>query len=149
MESRRHPERLYRHLASLPFIYMMIVPIFILDVFIELYHHICFPLYGLPLIERGRYIKIDRYKLSYLTTWEKINCVYCGYANGFLHYATTIAAETEKYWCGIKHVEERGYIPPAHHKNFLPYGDQKAFEEFISKKPTEEKDTDTKCLLKR
>jgi len=45
-----------------------------------------------------------------------------------------VAAATEKYWCGIKHAARLGFIPPQHHENFLPYGDKKAFQDFIDKK---------------
>lgn len=68
---------------------------------------------------------IDRHKLSYLKPVEKINCVYCGYANGIAAYATKIVGETEAYWCGIKHKRE---VHQAHQKNFAKYGDEKDFK---------------------
>lgn len=70
-----------------------------------------------------KYIKIDRYKLSKLTLIQKVNCVYCGYANGLLPYAMAISAETEKYWCGIKHDIDKNseYIEPEYHKDFIDY----------------------------
>ena len=123
-----------RHLLSAPFIYAQIIPLIIFDLFLEMYHRICFPLYGLPYVRRGAYVRIDRQKLSYLKWYEKINCMYCGYANGWLHYASTIAGETEKYWCGIMHKNGGGFIPPEHQKDFLSYGDEKTFQEFVEKK---------------
>lgn len=132
MEFRLHQERFLRHVASMPFIYIMIIPIVLLDIFIEMYHRVCFPLYGIPLLERKAYIRLDRQKLSYLSVAEKINCAYCGYANGLMHYATDIAALTEKYWCGIKHKEGAGYKKQEHQKDFLPYGDKKAFQKFVN-----------------
>jgi hypothetical protein len=53
--------------------------------------------------------------------------MYCGYANGLLHYASAIAGETEKYFCGIKHQSDPNFIEPPHHKNFVKYGDEEAF----------------------
>jgi len=44
-------------------------------------------------------------------------------------YGVKISGETEKYWCGIKQ-DTHGYPDfhePAHHKDFTPYGDEKAF----------------------
>jgi len=41
-----------------------------------------------------------------------------------------IAARTEKYWCGIKHQPARGFHEPKHHKDFLKYGDEKAFKAY-------------------
>ena len=128
MEFHLKRNRRIKHILSLPFIYSMIIPAIILDVFITLYHSVSFRLYNLPLIKRSSYIRIDRQKLQYLNAIERIHCMYCGYVNGLFHYATVIAAETEKYWCGIQHKKGNGFIPPAHHKDFLPYGDKKAFE---------------------
>jgi hypothetical protein len=127
MQYKKYPERIYRHLVSMPFIYIMIVPLVVFDIWVEFYHQICFRLYKIPLVRRSAYIKIDRQKLKYLTRWERLNCAYCGYANGLMHYATVIAGETEKYWCGIKHAKNPNFIPPEHHKDFIEYGDEKAY----------------------
>lgn len=134
MNYKHHQDRLLRHIMGMPFIYLMIVPLIILDIFLEFYHRICFPLYGLKLINRSQYIKLDRHKLSYLNIWEKINCDYCSYANGLLFYASVIAAETEKYWCSIKHEGKKDFIPPPHHKRFLPFQDEDAYTVFLDHK---------------
>jgi hypothetical protein len=111
----------------MPVIYLMIVPLVVLDLFLEFYHRVCFLLYGIPYIKRTEHIRIDRQRLPYLTFMQKLNCAYCGYANGLLHYAAAIAAETERYWCPIKHQEKHGFKPPVHHASFAPYGDEQAF----------------------
>lgn len=116
-----------RNLLAAPFIWSVLIPLIFLDLFMELYHRICFPLYRLPYINRSQYIKIDRYRLSYLKWWEKLGCLYCGYANGLLHYCSAIAGETEKYWCGIKHQKDPNFVEPMHHKNFMEYGDEQAY----------------------
>ena len=134
MEFKKYVKtRLLRHIISIPFIWMMIIPCIITDIMIEIYHRICFPLYGLPYVKRSKYIRIDRHKLKYLSLVQKINCMYCGYANGLLHYASTIAGVTEYYWCGIMHQKKNGFLPPEHHKGFLPYNDKKAYKEYIQK----------------
>ncbi|MEM4756230.1 MAG: hypothetical protein QW594_03790 [Candidatus Woesearchaeota archaeon] len=127
MEYKKYPNRKLRHMLSFPFIWMMIIPLIILDVFLEVYHHICFPLYGLKKIKRKEYIKIDRHRLEYLPWYDKINCMYCGYANGLLHYASKIAAATEAYWCAIRHQQTPSFHSPPHHRNFLAYGDEQGF----------------------
>ena len=99
----------------------------------EIYHNVCFPLYGIPLVKRNKYIKIDRQKLKYLRFAEQVSCAYCGYANGVMAYGVKIAGETEKYWCGIKHQKDEEFIEPAHHKDFLKYGDEKAYDKIIKK----------------
>ena len=122
---RRKP---FRHLISAPFIYAVFIPLVLLDIILEIYHRICFPLYELPYVKRKKYIKIiDRYKLRYLTCLQKINCMYCGYANGLLHYAAEIVVRSEKYWCGIAHQKTKGFVEPKHHKEFVKYGDEKEF----------------------
>lgn len=125
--------RWLRHLIAAPFIYILVVPIAFFDLMITIYQAICFPLYRLPKVKRSKYVKIDRYKLGYLSLYQKFNCAYCEYANGLVRYASKIGEETERYWCGIQHEKDPNFIPPEHHKNFLPYNDKKAFEEFKDK----------------
>lgn len=70
---------------------------------------------------------MDRHKLKYLSLFEKIGCTYCSYANGLLNYAVAIAGRTEIYWCAIRHKKHEGFVEPLNHKDFLKYGDEKAF----------------------
>ena len=127
------PYKNIRHLSSAPLIIAMIFPLVILDVCLEIYHQIAFPLYNIPVNKRRNYIKIDRQKLSYLNSYDKLWCMYCGYANGLLGYAVKVAGDTEKYWCGVKNYPAKGYVEPAHHKEFLEYGDEEAYDKFIEK----------------
>ncbi len=121
-------KRFFRHALSFPFIWMMLFPMGILDFFMEIYHRICFPLYGIPCVKRKDYIRLDRHRLKYLSFFDKINCTYCAYANGLAAYTVAIAGKTEEYWCGIKHKPSKSYVEPAHHKNFLAYGNKKEYE---------------------
>lgn len=116
----------FRYLISIPFIFMMIIPVFILDVWISLYQAICFRLWKIELIKRGTYIVIDRHYLSYLRPYQKLNCMYCGYANGVMAYARKIAAETEKYWCPLKH---EGQLRDVHdyYIEFADYNDEQGW----------------------
>lgn len=127
MEHLHHRERILRHTLSAPFIYGVFLAFVILDIFVEIYHRICFPLYGLPLVDRNKYIIFDRHKLPYLSIVQKINCTYCSYGNGLIAYVKEIVAQTEIYWCGIQSQKDPNFIPPEHHKHFLPYGDETAF----------------------
>ena len=63
-------------------LYPFIVPAVIMDLSLEIYHNIGFRLCNLDLVDRSKYIKMDRKKLRYLNKIEKINCTYCGYTNG-------------------------------------------------------------------
>lgn len=120
--------RFLRHLPVYPFIYGAGVFVILLDLVIEIYHRISFPIYGIKYLKRKNYIKIDRHKLSYLNPMQKFNCIYCGYVNGVILYISKIIAATEFYWCGIKHVESPGFIPPEHHKEFVEYGNKVQFD---------------------
>ena len=128
MDYRKYPSRKLRHWLSAPIIYLMIVPLVFFDLCLEIYHQTCFRLYKIPIVRRSSYIKYDRHKLDYLGLWDKLDCTYCSYANGLMHYATVIADDTEKYWCGIKHGQDPNFIPPAHHKDFLEYGDEESLK---------------------
>ena len=117
-----------RHILASPFIASVVIPLVFTDVWFEVYHHVCFPLYGIKMVDRKKYIKIDRHRLKYLKPIQKVNCAYCGYANGLVNYWVKIAGETEKYWCGIKHEKDSNFIPPKHHWEFAEYDDEKEFE---------------------
>lgn len=126
----KYPEKYFRHVLVVPFISTVIIPLIITDLWIEIYHRICFPLCGIPYIKRRQYIQIvDRSKLQYLDWMEKIWCMYCGYGNGVIRYWSQIAAATEAYWCGIKHKPIKGFVEQDHQKNFAAYGDEKDFND--------------------
>jgi len=122
-----------KHLLIAPFVLFAIIPIVILDLYVEIYHRITFPLYGFSYVKRKKYIKIDRHKLPYLTNLQKMFCVYCGYANGLVYYWTEIMGKTEEYWCGIQHdiANSPDFHKPKYHKNFIPYGDKDAYEKIM------------------
>ena len=115
-----------RNLVSAPVIYAMIIPFIIMDLSLTLYQWTCFPLYRIGRVRRSSYIILDRYRLNYLNSVEKLNCIYCGYANGLLGYAREIAARTELYWCPVKHAHRIKDRHSRYH-DFLDYGDSKDF----------------------
>lgn len=126
-ETPRSRNLFLKYFIAGPVILSLIVPVVIADICIEIYHRICFPIYGIPYVKRSRYIRIlDREKLPYLSWRERLGCAYCGYVNGWLHYASTIAGRTEVYFCAISHLEVRGYIPSEHERSFVKYGDESA-----------------------
>lgn len=112
---------------SAPFIYMMIVPLFLLDIFITIYQAICFPVYKIPKVERSDYFVFDRHHLAYLNILQKINCAYCSYGNGLLAYAREIAGQTEAYWCPIKHAR-RVIGEHEQYGKFADFGDAEGFQ---------------------
>jgi hypothetical protein len=110
------------NLLTGPVVYSMIVPIALIDVWISLYQAICFRAYGIARVRRSRYIVLDRQQLAYLNAIEKLNCAYCGYANGVFAYVREIAGRTEQYWCPIRHAR-RIRAPHLQYRHFVDYGD--------------------------
>ena len=109
-------------ILTAPFIYAVAIPVFLLDVTASLYQAICFRVYGVPQVVRRKYVVFDRHRLPYLNAIQKVNCLYCGYANGVIAYVHEIASRTEQYWCPIKHAER---VAGTHQRygEFLEYGD--------------------------
>ncbi len=60
-------------LLSAPIVYSMIFPIIILDIFLTIYQWICFPIYKIKKIKRKDHIVMDRHRLKYLNSIEKVN----------------------------------------------------------------------------
>jgi len=113
-------------LLTAPVIYSLIVPLVVLDIWVSLYQWICFPAYGIARVRRRDFIAIDRHHLAYLNALQKLNCVYCGYANGLIAYVREVASRTEAYWCPIKHARRlRG--THERYRDFLDYGDEVDF----------------------
>jgi len=113
-------------LLTTPVIYSLLLPFVALDLWVTVYQWVCFPIYGVARVPRRRYFVLDRHKLAYLNGIEKMNCVYCGYANGVIAYVREIAARTEQYWCPIKHARAIP-TPHARYHLFFDYGDAKAY----------------------
>ncbi len=114
------------YILSAPVIYGMALPLAALDLSISIYQHICFRIYRVPLVRRQDYLVIDRQHLAYLNPVEKLNCIYCGYANGLMAYCREITARTEQYWCPIKHAQRTLDTHPRASR-FLDYGDAEAW----------------------
>ena len=109
-----------------PVIYLGIVPLLFLDLFILIYQAICFPVYGIPKVKRRDYLVLDRGDLPYLNILEKLNCAYCGYANGLMAYGREVAARTEQFFCPIKHAR-RVIASHDRYRGFFEYGDAESY----------------------
>ncbi len=128
-------------ILTAPVIWACLLPAVLLDIFVSIYHAICFPVYGIPGVRRRDHIVIDRHYLSYLNFIEKLNCVYCGYVNGLISYTREIAARTEQYWCPIKHARRTAAIHSRYHK-FLEFGDGENYRQELEKLRRDFKDID-------
>ena len=119
-------------LITSPIIYAMVIPAWILDIFLWVYQNINFRVYKIPLVKREDYIIYDRGSLEYLHPIEKLGCVYCSYFNGLMAYSSEIASRTELYFCPIKHKKRLAYRHK-YYKWFVQYGDALEYKEKLSK----------------
>lgn len=118
------------NILTAPVIWSCLLPAVFMDLVMTFFQAVCFPIYGIPKVNRKDYIVIDRHYLSYLNGLEKLNCVYCGYFNGLIGYVQEIAARTEQYWCPIKHARKTRFVHGRYSK-FLSYGDGVSYRENI------------------
>lgn len=138
-EQRKLRRNLLAHIRSIgvlfwltaPVIYGIIIPLVLTDLFATLYQRVCFPVYGIARVRRADYVVVDRHRLSYLNAIEKLNCAYCGYANGVIAYAREIGSRTEQYFCPIKHA-----LPAAgahsRYSRFVEYGNAQDYRDRIA-----------------
>lgn len=119
---RKNPKHFFLITITAPAIYGLIIPVVVTDIFVTLYQAICFPVYQIPKVRRRDYLRWDRKKLSYLNFVQKVNCLYCDYANGVYAYACEIAGRTEWYWCPIKHPSNAARSHN-HYDKFIEFGD--------------------------
>ena len=132
-------KNLYRYLResnvmfvlTSPVIYSLFFPLLLFDLFLTIYQAVCFPVYQIRKVDRKDYVTIDRQHLAYLNLVEKVNCMYCGYANGLLSYALEIGSRTEEYWCPIKHAKKTR-DPHSRYHAFLEYGDAEGYKNKLS-----------------
>jgi len=118
-------------LLTAPIIYLVVVPLLLLDLAITVYQAACFPVYGIEKVARRDFLIQDRAQLGYLNLFERLNCAYCSYANGLIAYVREIASRTEQYWCPIKHAK---YLRDAHarYRNFFEYGDADSYRDELA-----------------
>jgi len=121
-------KKCFKNLLSAPFIYMMIAPSLVLHLFLEIYHQICFRLYGIPLVNPRHYFVFDRKGLPYLNLFERFNCFYCSYFNCLVAYLSEIAGRTERYWCPIKHARKLDGVH-SQYDVFVDYDDGESLRE--------------------
>jgi len=113
-------------ILTAPVIYSLIFPLALLDLFVAVYQAICFPVYGIDRVRRRDHIVVDRHRLAYLNGLQKLNCLYCGYANGVISLVREVAARTEQFWCPIRHAR-RPADPHDRYPGFAEYGDAEGF----------------------
>ncbi|OFX13327.1 MAG: hypothetical protein A2516_04415 [Alphaproteobacteria bacterium RIFOXYD12_FULL_60_8] len=118
------------HVLFSPVIYIQIVPLLLLDLAITVFQAIIFPIYGIKKVPREDFIALDRHHLPYLNLIERLNCDFCGYANGLLSYAREIAGRAEEYWCPIKHARRT----KGQHRRYFDFAEFGDAEEFGKRK---------------
>ena len=120
----------FSFLITLPSILIMVAPAFFLDIAASFYQAINFRAYEIPMVDRKKYIFLDRYSLKHLNFMEKFFCVYCGYFNGVMQYVSEIASRTEEFWCPIKYSRKVGFK----HKRYANYLEHEDTTEYHAKR---------------
>mgnify|MGYP001826377054 FL=1 len=110
------------YVLTAPFTYGLFLPLLVMDIAVNVFQQICFRTYGINIVRRRDYLVFDRQLLGYLNAIEKLNCVYCSYANGLISFVREVAARTEQFWCPIKHARR---MRDEHDRmeQFFDYGD--------------------------
>jgi hypothetical protein len=131
---RRQRIGLWRYIGSAtaataltaPVIYSLLLAFALLDAWVTVYQAICFRAWRVKRVRRRDFFAIDRHKLAYLNELEKLNCLYCSYANGVIAYVREVAARTEQYWCPIRHARR---VRGSHERydTFVAYGDAASY----------------------
>jgi hypothetical protein len=119
---------LLANVIAAPFIYVVLVPLALLDAAASLYQAICFRIWRIGRVQRSTFMRLDRHKLAYLNGIQELNCHYCAFANGVLAYVTEIASKTKQYWRPIQH-ERDPVTPHKRYRDFIAYGDRRAWRE--------------------
>lgn len=137
---RRHKIGVWKYIThsritvalTAPLVYLGWIPFFLMDAFVSLFQAVCFPIYGIPKVQRSDYLVFDRADLPYLNLIEKFNCLYCSYGNGVAAYTREVSARTEQYWCPIKHARR---LKDAHrnYPKFFEHGDGEAYREGLER----------------
>lgn len=120
------------NILTIPLIWGCLPIALMMDIVVNIFQAICFPIYGIPKVKRSNYFFIDRYALSYLNLIEKINCAYCSYFIGVIDFVQEVAARTEQYWCPIKHAQRMVRLHNRYDK-FFDYGDGETYRQQIEK----------------
>jgi hypothetical protein len=115
-------------ILTIPIIWSALIPAAFMDLVVNVYQLVCFPVYGIPRVKRGEYVIMDRHVLSYLNWIEKLNCAYCSYFNGLIAYVTEVAARTEQYWCPVRHARPLKSVH-SRYRHFFEYGDAKGYRD--------------------
>ncbi len=119
-------ESRFSTLLIAPAVYGLIVPLVLLDLAVSVFMLVCFSAWGMERVKRADYVVVDRHRLAYLNGIEKLNCAFCGYANGVIAYAREAASRSEQYWCPIKHAL-RLRAPHGRYRGFVAFGDGEGF----------------------
>ena len=117
------PMSLFVSLVGTLSTYACLVPLMLVDIFVWQFQNIYFRIAEIPRIDRKKYVILDRYRLWKLTLFQKINCLYCEYANGVVGYAKAVVNQMELYSCAIKHAAHP--LGQEHQRDFL---ERKDFE---------------------
>lgn len=113
-------------LLAPPLALSLLLPLFLLDLWLRACQSVCFPAYRIAKAPRDRYFSYDRSGLDYLDAEERLSCRACSYANGVLAYAREAVARAEQYFCPVQN-RRHPEAPHSRYGHFAAYGDEAAY----------------------
>jgi len=116
-------------LITVPILYLGIFVFALFDLFVMVYQYTCFRVYKIPIVQRSENFRFNKKELAELNLIQTINYLGISYTGGVIALARKVFAETERYWCPIKHAKKMlGYHDL--YDEFAEYGNA---EEFFKK----------------
>jgi hypothetical protein len=113
-------------LAAPPLALSVLLPLFVLDLWLRAAQAAVFPAYRIAKPPRERYFSYDRSLLDYLDAEERLSCRACSYAHGVLAYAREAVARAEQYLCPVQN-QRHPESPHSRYAHFAAYGDEAAY----------------------
>ncbi|MBD3270050.1 hypothetical protein GF376_00825 [Candidatus Peregrinibacteria bacterium] len=107
--------------------YSCLLPIFLLDIWMMFYHFFYFAIFNYPRVKRKDYFSLERWNLSELNIFQKVNCIYCEYANGAVAYIKEVINRTEIYSCAIKRKHLKKQVIETHFRHQEHFYEQSDF----------------------
>lgn len=113
-------------IAAPPLALSLLVPLFVLDLWLRACQSVVFPAYRIAKAPRDRYFSFDRSGLAYLDSEERLACRACSYAHGVLAYAREAVARAEQFLCPVQN-QRHPEAPHSRYAHFAAYGDEAAY----------------------
>lgn len=133
MKKKQKGGNFFTHIFILPLALAMLVPLFILDLCLTIYHRIAFGICKMKRVNRKSHFKIDHMRVAQLGKLQRFFSIYIYYARGLMSYASKIITESESYWCQPRQVKGRQKMMVD--KSKMGVKELQAYKQSVKQKP--------------